>query len=177
MGGDDDGAVVVGVFGDDLTEEGLRGNVQAVGRFVEEQVVRVESQGGGNEAFLLLTEGHLSVLAGRINVQLFAKFEEEVFIVVGVEHAQLAHIINRCAFRNGEVFRNEEDLLQGFRPAVECGDAVHLADAGGRLLQAADEFQQGGLPHSIFAKQPVDVALLEAEANVSEDWLRFVTEV
>ena len=56
MGGDDDGAVVVGVLGDDLTEEGLRGDVQAVGGFVKEQIVRIEGQGGGNEAFLLLTE-------------------------------------------------------------------------------------------------------------------------
>ena len=44
-------------------------------------------------------------------------------------------------------------------------------------MQAADEFQQGGLPHSIFAQQPVDVTLLEAEADVFEDWLTLVAEV
>ena len=67
--------------------------------------------------------------------------------------------------------------MEGFRQAVEGRDAVHLAGAGGRLLQTADEFQQGGLPHSVFAKQPVDVALLEAEADVFEDWLTLVAEV
>ena len=62
-------------------------------------------------------------------------------------------------------------------PAIERRDAIHLAGARTRLLQATDEFQQGGLPHSVFAKQPVDVTFLEAEADVSEDWLCFVTEV
>ena len=43
VGGDDDGAVFRGVLGNDLAEEGLRGNVEAVGRLVKEQIVRVES--------------------------------------------------------------------------------------------------------------------------------------
>ena len=177
VGGDDDGAVVVGVLGDDLTEEGLRGDVEAVGRLVEEQVVGVERQGRGDEALLLLAKRHLGVFARRVHIQLIAEFEEEALVVFGIELAEFLYIINRCALRDGEVLRNEVDLLKSFGQAVEGCDAVHLAGAGGGLLQAADEFQQGGLPYSIFAQQPVDVTLLEAEADVFEDWLTLVAEV
>ena len=168
--------VVVGVLGDDLTEEGLRGDVEAVGGLVKEQVVGVERQGRGDEALLLLTKRHLGVFARRVHIQLIAEFEEEALVVFGIELAEFLYIINRCTLRDGEVLRDEVDLLEGFGQAVEGRDAIHLASAGGGLLQAADEFQQGGLPHSIFAQQPVDVTLLEAEADVFEDWLTLVAD-
>ena len=56
VGGDDDGAFLVGVFGDYLSEEGLGWDVETVGGLVEKQIVGVECQSGGNQAFFLLTE-------------------------------------------------------------------------------------------------------------------------
>ena len=103
VGGDDDGTLVGGMLGDDLTEERLRGDVEAVGRLVEEQVIGVEGQGGRDEAFLLLAKRHLGVFARGIHFHFLAEFKEEAFVEVGVEHAKLAHIINRCALRDGEV--------------------------------------------------------------------------
>ena len=115
VGGDDDGAVFRGMLGDDLTEEGLRGDVEAVGGFVKEQIVRIQSQSRGDEAFLLLAKRQLGEFAHRVYFHLLAEFMEKVLVVVGIEHAQLLYIINRCALRDGEIFRDEVNLLEGFR--------------------------------------------------------------
>ena len=86
-------------------------------------------------------------------------------------------VINRCAFRDGEVFRNEVDFLQCFGEAFEGGDIVHEAVAGSRLLQTTDELQQGGLTHAIFTQKSINVAFFKVQADVLEDWLILVTEV
>ena len=151
-------------------------DVQAVRGLIQIIVFRVAREGEGDPGLLELAGGHGVHALRRLDLQLREDGVELVQVEVRPEDAVFLGEVNRLGVHGRNLVRQIELVGQERRLTVERIAAVHEDRTGLGLLEAAQEGQQGGLPHPVLTEESVDIAFGHLHRDVLQHHFGAVTE-
>jgi len=185
---DQDGRAAGGQLAEVLEHGGLRFGVQGAGRFVEDENLGAAQESPGESHLLPLADAELRAAAelraqhgfvalgkrGQGVVRARAEGRRCDSRVVG-RQARVAHpdVLPGRHVVAGVVLKNDADF-PAQRRAVEAAqiDAVERDGAGRRVVEAAQQFHQGGLPRPVLPDQRNDLPGPNGQADVMEHHFR-----
>lgn len=105
--------MIVDAFGDQATELRLGGDVETVGRFVEEEIVGMEGEGASDERLLLLPERHSIETTVGVEVELVHEVKESSLSEIGIERSEVGDIVRGSdVVGKGDLVGEEDDVLE-----------------------------------------------------------------
>ena len=174
MAGEHDGGLLLLIVAADEFAHGLlRNHVQADGRFVQKEHLRLVQQRGDELHLHAFAQGKFT----HAHVQLVRHAQQLGQLAHGPAEAVLGNAVDLGieleGFAGGEI-PPELVLLpqhQGELPAVGIGAfprhmAEHARGAAGGIEQAGEHLQRGGLARAIRSEKAHELARLDAEADV-----------
>ena len=159
-------------FNKEVLKPGDALKVKTVGRLVEVEEVYAAGEGEGDVGLLELAGGHGVHLLLRIDFEFLEDLAEGVGGEAGPELARglapgKGPVIHRSHLVGEVVLVLQEGGFAFVGVVPVGGDGAVLG-----LLEAAEQGQERGLSHAVFAQQAVDLAGLEVHRDAAED-LRF----
>ena len=174
--GDDEGGILGRVAGHGLAELRLGRDVQAVRGLIQIIVFRVACEREGDPGLLELAGGHRVHALRGLDLQFAQDCIELVQVEVRPEHAALLREVNCLGVHGRNLVRQIELVGKERRLTVERIAAVHEDGTFLGLLEAAQEGEQGGLPHPVLTEESVDIAFGHLHRDVLQHHFGAVTE-
>lgn len=154
---------------DYLTELVLGRNVEAIGRLVHYQVAGAAGECEGDESLLALPHrerAKIRVLRHREQTQVAVKV---LLREVRIERRCDSHVLLQREARKVDFLRHQEYIAEHELRAGRRVESVDIDCALRRMQNAHDAVDERSFAYSIAAKQTVDVARQQVEAEAIED--------
>ena len=154
VGRDHDRALIIHLLGKHLTQSLSRGNIQTVGRLIEQQHGSIARKRKGQVCLLALSHRHTINTLGTIDLETRAAIVKTCLVIIGIERSCNLHKAIKSQLRETELLRHDHQRC------IECRTTLRNIDTLNRdcprigIEQTRHQIEQRALARTIATQQP-----------------------